>query len=237
MVTAGPLGILGRNGWFCLESDVETWPELAGWRGLRNPAVRSHFNNTFWAYGAVGDDCSRGWGPNPDLMTNLGLQYEFFCIGDQAAGDEILSERLGKGLPTLFYLWEPHPFHKRFSLNRIQLPVYKKAGFALGETDYNSDILFKVASAASQKGLATVAPKVWQLLSRFVIDRDDQETMLDMTKHGVAAMDAACSWMEKNTVAWKAWQPDEGKHSPNVALRMPLRTDIARLTGSFRTIP
>jgi hypothetical protein len=47
VVAAGPLGILGQNGWYCSEADVEHWPELAGWRGLAETEPRAHFNNTF----------------------------------------------------------------------------------------------------------------------------------------------------------------------------------------------
>ena len=50
----GNLGLIGRNGWYCLESEVERWPALAGWRGLKDPAVQEHFDNTARA-------CSRAW--------------------------------------------------------------------------------------------------------------------------------------------------------------------------------
>ena len=203
VLSAGPLGILGRNGWFCLEQEVEVSPELAGWRGLLSPNVRSHFNNTFFAYGAVGDT---DWGPVDSLMANLGLDYHIVRMESRA--NQILQERLASRLPTFFYLWEPHPFHKRFNLNRIQLPVYRTALYDEGWTDYPTSILIKAVSPALQ----ALAPKVFQLVSRFVIDRDAQETMLEMVFQGVSTMDAACAWMrnENNTATWQLWKPDDG---------------------------
>ena len=46
VVSAGALGIFGRNGWFCSEADVERWSMLMGWRGLKDNEVRQYFNNT-----------------------------------------------------------------------------------------------------------------------------------------------------------------------------------------------
>ena len=67
VVTFGPLGVLGRNGWFCREADVHRWNALAGYRGLRDPQVRRHFNGTFLAF-------ERSWGDQELRMTNLDLR-------------------------------------------------------------------------------------------------------------------------------------------------------------------
>jgi hypothetical protein len=50
VVSVGPLGILGQNGWFCTEADVARWHILTGWRGLNDGVVKEHFNNTFIAF-------------------------------------------------------------------------------------------------------------------------------------------------------------------------------------------
>ncbi len=158
-------GFLCRSGWYCLESDVARSPELAGYRGLLDPELRSYFNNTFWSYGEPGEDCYSGWGPNVELMKNLGIDFELNCMGPLA--DTIIAERLAAGIPSVFFLWEPHPLHKQYVLNRIQLPTYAQAKFDQGLSDYPTDILVKTASATLPK----LAPKVWQMLQRFMIDR------------------------------------------------------------------
>ena len=111
VVSCGSLGVFGRNGWYTLESDVEQWPALAGWRGLRDPDVRQHFNGTIFAF-------SPEWGYEEALMKNLKLNYHVHYMGDN--GIDLLKSRLIAGKPTLFYMWSPHPFVKQFNLARIQ---------------------------------------------------------------------------------------------------------------------
>jgi ABC-type proline/glycine betaine transport system substrate-binding protein len=68
-------------------------------------------------------------------LSNLGLRYAVAYLGADAATDAIRA-RLDTGLAALFYLWSPHPFHARYSLNRIQLPAYTPALFARGLSDF-----------------------------------------------------------------------------------------------------
>ena len=138
MVSFGPLGVLGRNGWFCREADVDRWNALAGYRGLRDPQVRRHFNGTFLAF-------ERSWGDQELRMTNLDLRYDVAYLGVHRAADAIRA-RLDAGLATFFYLWSPHALNSRYSLNRIQLPAHTPALFKLGLSDYPTDVLEKVAA-------------------------------------------------------------------------------------------
>ena len=50
VVSYGVLGVIGQNGWYTLEKELERWPALAGWRGLRDPEVKQHFNKTIYAF-------------------------------------------------------------------------------------------------------------------------------------------------------------------------------------------
>ena len=198
VVSFGLLGVSGRNGWFCREADVERWNALAGYRGLRDPAVRQHFNSTFFAFEAA------GWGPDQELITNLDLRYDIEYLGADKAPDTIRA-RLEDGLPTFFFLWSPHALNTRYSLNRIQLPVYTPALFERGLSDYPTDALEKVAS----KQLAEIAPLVAKLYSRFYIDNAAQEGMLaKIDALGLSVMQAVCGWMRKEVV-WQAWLPTE----------------------------
>ncbi len=200
MVSYGRLGILGRNGWFCREADVERWNTLAGWRGLRDLAVRQYFNGTFLAF-------EKDWGDEELRMSNLGLLYDVRYLGADAASD-LIRARLDADLPTFFYLWSPHPLNARYSLNRIQLPAYTPALFKQGLSDYPTDVLEKVAS----KQLAGLTPAVAELYSHFQIDNFAQESMLAMIDvEGLSAMEAVCTWMrkEENAALWKAWVPAE----------------------------
>ena len=200
MVSFGKLGVFGRNGWFCREADVERWNALAGYRGLRDPVVRRHFNGTFLAF-------ERSWGDEELRMANLDLHYDVEYLGADEAVDAIRA-RLDTGLPALFYLWSPHPLNARYSLNRISLPAYSPALFARGLSDYPTDALEKVGSAQ----LAGLAPAVAKMYSLFVIDNSAQEDILaKVDAHGLSVMQASCAWMrqEENLAVWQAWLPVE----------------------------
>jgi hypothetical protein len=180
------------------------WWDLAGWRGLQTPAVREHFSNTFYSFGGPDDTT---WGPNADLMKNLNLNYTLNFMGENA--DAILADRLRSVLPTLLYLWSPHPLLAMYQLNRISLPTYKnQALFDQGITDFPTDTLEKVAS----KTLAELAPRVYQMYSRFGLENSDQVDMLDNAERLGSTMQAACAWLTspEHVDTWReGWIPKE----------------------------
>ena len=202
VVSFGRLGIFGRNGWYCREADVEHWNALAGYRGLRDPAVRQYFNGTFLAF-------EKDWGPNQALITNLVLRYDVAYLGAHAAPAEIRA-RLDAGVPAFFFLWSPYALNARYRLNRIQLPAYTPALFKQGLADFPTDVLEKVAS----KQLAALTPMVAELYSLFRLDNSAQESMLAMIEaEGLSVMQAVCAWMQKeeNIAVWQAWLPAEAR--------------------------
>jgi hypothetical protein len=231
VVSFGRLGVLGRNGWYCREADVERWNALAGWRGLKDPQVRRHFNGSFLAFEA------EGWGPNQQLMTNLNLPFEMDYLGASAAN--VIRARLDAGLPALFYLWSPHAFNARYSLNRIQLPAYSPAQFEHGLSDYPMDVLEKVGA----KTLSEHTPDLAELYARFSIDNSAQESMLAAMDSGLSAMQAACTWMrtEENAAIWGAWLPvtklacDPGNYVVNESSCAPCPAGSASFGGSVST--
>ena len=231
MVSFGRLGVLGRNGWYCREADVERWNALAGWRGLKDPAIRQHFGR-FLAFEA------NGWGPNQELMTNLNLPFGIEYLGASAAED-VIRARLDAGLPALFYLWSPHAFNARYSLNRIQLPAYSPLQFEHGLSDYPMDVLEKVGA----KTLSEHTPDLAELYARFSIDNSAQESMLAAMDSGLSAMQAACTWMrtEENAAIWGAWLPvtklacDPGNYVVNESSCAPCPAGSASFGGSVST--
>ena len=185
---------------------MDHWNAVAGWRGLKDPAVRRYFNGTFLAF-------EKDWGDEVLRMSNLGLRYDVAYLGADTAPDAIRG-RLDAGESAFFYLWSPHPFNARYSLNRIQLPAYSPVLFAQGLSDYPTDVLEKVAS----KQLAFLTPMVAELYSRFQIGNSAQESMLaSIDGEGSSVMEAVCAWMrkEENSAVWKAWLPVE-KHTCDV---------------------
>jgi hypothetical protein len=45
-LNAGPLGVLGQNGLYTQEANLDEFADLAGWRGLGNPRVKALFNSS-----------------------------------------------------------------------------------------------------------------------------------------------------------------------------------------------
>ncbi len=58
---------------------MERWPAVAGWRGLKDPAVREYFNNTFYAFEKV-------YGKEELLLPFLNMSYQISYGGSDAEG-------------------------------------------------------------------------------------------------------------------------------------------------------
>ena len=156
-------------GWYVSESEIERWPALAGYRGLRDPDVQQHFNGTLYSFGTYGVD-SDTWGPQVKMLKGLGLDFRVVWMGDSDTSEALIKSRLSTGTPMLFYLWDPHPLSDEYKLSRIQLPRYDADLFLEGKTDYPVDVPEKVFSA----GLARLAPEVHGFYYRFRINNAAQ---------------------------------------------------------------
>ena len=188
-----------------LERDVAVWPALAGWRGLLDPAVRSHYNGTLFCFGTAGVD-SVLWGPQDALMRSLRLGYDIVWMGSAEDSEATLKARLDSGLPTLFFLWSPHQFLSQYALSRIQLPTYSAERYAA----YSSDFPFELLEKAAFKNLAQMAPRVYDLYCRFRLDNAVQEILLQAVSiGGQSIMQAACGWLRNpsNSAQWATWIP------------------------------
>ena len=190
-----------------LDSDVDRWPALAGWRGLLDPVVGTHFNRTFFCFGTPGVDAGL-WGPQDALIRNLGIGYRIEWMGSSEDSEATLKARLDSGLPTFFFLWSPHQFLSRYAPSRIQLPTYSAERYAQSLSDFPTELLEKAAF----KGLPVVAPSVYDLYCRFRLDNTAQESLLDfVAMGGLSVMQAACGWLSdpRNSAKWKSWIPLE----------------------------
>ncbi len=200
----GQLGVIARNGWYCLEKEVSRWPALAGYRGLQLPEVQEYFNHTLHAQ-------SIDWGGDEEAMlVNFGLDPGIQIVYEGADdGPVLLKQSLLQGKSVLLYMWTPSALLKQFNLSRISLPEYKNKQLYLdGKSDYPLDVINKAASSS----LPSLAPKVYDLYSRFVLDNEIQMNMLaDLDDRQSNVRQIACDWMldPKNNATWRAWIPEE----------------------------
>jgi ABC-type proline/glycine betaine transport system substrate-binding protein len=132
-LTGWCIPLVCRVGWYTQTSNVQRWPALAGFRGLRDPAAQALFNATMFAF-------SESWGDNiTGLMSNLHLPYTVDFVGSETAL-ALIKNRLKADLPTLFYLWTPHALHLEYDLERIQLPRHSSPGFAAATSDFPIEV-------------------------------------------------------------------------------------------------
>jgi hypothetical protein len=187
-----------------VEKDVERWPALAGYRGLRDPDVHRHFNGTLFSFGTYGMD-SDTWGPQQEILRGLGLEYRVGWMGSSEESEAFIKSRLDADLPILFYLWDPHPLIEQYKLSRIQLPRYEGSHpYLEGKTDFPVDVLEKVFSSK----LASFAPEVHDFYIRFRIDNAVQrQIMLAVDSQGLSVPQATCAWIRTpaNTERWRRW--------------------------------
>ena len=204
MIGAGPVGLIGRNGWFVRERDVETNPAIAGWRGLALTEVRAWFNNTLFAFGTEGLDLET-WGPVDDLNANLGLKYNVVRMGSIASGEALLAYRLELGLPTLMCLWDPHPMITKYQLARVALPQYSARLYKKGLSDFPADVILKVEAAH----FPAYAPRAHLLFTRFAVDNEALTTMMARALDGATHPQAACAWLKdpESQDSWRHWIP------------------------------
>ncbi len=241
-----PLQVLGRNGWYCLQADVEQLPSLAGWRGLRDATIIELFNATLYVFAS-------DWGPDAELLRFLKLPYQVVELGVPAA-EAFLESRLEAGLPTLFYLWTPHIFHAKYRLNRIQLPEFStRANFSEGKSDYPTEVnamprifaidwvwssckgvkgvmrSLKVLEKSGSRSLEQRAMPVQEFYRRFTINNAAQiAAAFRVGAEGVSIREAACDWLRapENAKEWITWIP-----APVCPVGMRLHT--SSVNGSF----
>lgn len=206
----GELGAVGRIGWFVPSYVINENPDLASWEGYNDPAVGAMF-----ATPETGDN-GRFLGTDPSYSTfdeqiidNLGLPFEVFYSGSEAATVAELDARVAAAEPVLMYWWTPTAAVSKYDLVKVDLPAYNDdcgASMAAGDggvdCDYPEDVIIKAASGQ----LAEKAPDVYEFLTSFTITNEDQLSMLPAVEiDGEDPEDVAATWVADNSDTWSAW--------------------------------
>lgn len=210
VVHLGPLGSVGKIGWFVPRYVVEAEPELATWAGFDDPAVAAGF--------ATAESGSNGrfLGMNPDyrqfdqeIIDSLGLPFRVEFSGSEEKSLIELQKKTEAQEPILLYWWTPTAAVAQFDLVSVGLPERTEAcaeamavGFGRIDCDYPSDELFKVSSVS----LATKAPDVARFLREFTLTTEDQMALLVLVEQEGQTIDgAAAAWIEEHESRWRAW--------------------------------
>ncbi len=206
----GPLGAVGKIGWFVPSYVIEENPELATWEGFMSQEAAELFAT------AETGDLGRVLGTDPSysqydeqIITNLGLPFQVQFSGSEPATVAELEARVSANEPIVMYWWTPTAAVAKFDLVNVALPAYNDecgASAAAGDggvdCDYPEDVLFKAASSQ----LKEKAPDVYEFLQNFTITTDDQLEMLPpMEIDGEDPAKVAADWVAAHQDTWQAW--------------------------------
>jgi glycine betaine/proline transport system substrate-binding protein len=207
----GPLGPVGKIGWYMPSYLLTDYPELATWEGLK-----SDDNAKLFATAETGDmgqflTGDPSWTQyEDDIIENLGLDLQIVAAGSEEAILAALDAANSRQDPLLFYFWTPHSVHARYDLTEMSLPPYSDDCYAKAESggvecDYPSDVLFKIFWG----GLADAAPDAHTLLANMHYTTDDQIEMIAAVElQGQSVEEAARAWLDANEDVWRSWLPD-----------------------------
>jgi len=188
----GPLGVIGKIGWYVPGYLVESDPSLATWEGIKENA--DLFRTA--ASGEAGQFLTGEptWSSHDqEIITTLGLNLKIVYSGSENDLLAAIDAAFAEEKPLLFYFWSPHAFSTKHELSEVALPP---------DARYGTDVTYKAVAAR----LSDAAPAAYGLLKRFSLSNSDQIAMMaEMTRSGVGTAEAAAAWVAQNEPTWRTW--------------------------------
>lgn len=210
VVNGGPLGVVGKIGWYMPSYVLDADPALATWEGLATPEAAALFAT------AETGDLGQFLAGDPsfvqydaDIIKNLGLPFQVVNAGSEEAILAALDSAASRSEPLLFYFWTPHSVHAKYELTEVALPEHTEECYAEADSggvacDYPADELFKIFWS----GLEETVPDVHTLLSNMSYTTEDQIQMIAAVElDGKSLDEAAHAWLDANQATWQGWLP------------------------------
>jgi glycine betaine/proline transport system substrate-binding protein len=208
VVDGGPLGVIGKIGWYLPTYVLDQCPDCATVEGLN--ANASLFVTTETGdLGQMLDGDPSFVSFDAQIVESLGLDFEVVVAGSEAALLAELDQAIANEEPLLFYWYTPHWGNTVYDLTEVALPaVTEECTAAAAEggdgyaCDYPEDVLYKAFSA----DLATKAPEAFAFLSAMSYDNLTQETIAKgVDVDGQDPAEAAQAWVDANSAVWQPW--------------------------------
>ncbi len=194
----GPLGVVGKIGWYVPAYMLDREPSLATWEGLK--AHTDLFKTS--ASGNQGQllEGDPSWTyHDQQIITALGLNLKIVQAGSESALIAAIDDAYNHRDPLLFYFWTPHSIHGKYQLSEVQLPPFAHDCTGCG---YPADVLFKAASSK----LAQIAPAAHRFLQNMnLTDADQISLMAEVDLNGKTPEAAARAWLDQNEAKWSLW--------------------------------
>jgi glycine betaine/proline transport system substrate-binding protein len=209
----GPLGPVGKIGWYIPGYLLQEHPELTTWEGLANPEIAALFRTEKSGEKGqflAGDPTWTQY--DQQIIDNLGLDFQVVFAGSEKALLEELGAAYEQKKPLLFYFYTPHSAFTLYDLVEIKLPPFtdecqtrrETRGEGVVNCDYPPDILLKVANPRLQ----AEAPEAYHLLKEIYISTDDQTEMIAAVElEGKTVEQAVRAWLDRHERTWQNWLP------------------------------
>jgi glycine betaine/proline transport system substrate-binding protein len=206
----GPLGPIGKIGWYIPTYLLTDHPELATWEGFTTPEAAQLFATAETGTSGQFLTGDPSWVQyDADIIKNLGMDFQVVTAGSEDALLAALDAAYGRQEPLLFYFYKPHAIFAQYDLTEVELPPYSEECYAKKDSggidcDYPDDVLFKIFWV----GLKEAAPDAYTLLKNMNYDTDTQIRMIAAVEvDGNSVEDAARAWVDANESVWSAWLP------------------------------
>jgi glycine betaine/proline transport system substrate-binding protein len=206
VVNMGPLGAIGKIGWFVTPNALEQFPQLATWEGLKDPAVVKAFATA--GSGSQGrflamDPSFAGY--EEEIIKNLGLNFKVQYSGSEVSTQAEIIAMTEAKKPLIMYYWTPTAAVGKYGLINIALPpatVDCAAETDKCDGDFPDDVLFKVASAK----LEAKDANVFNFFKNYQMTTEDQLATLPLVEIDKRdAAEVAAEWIAANEAVWSAW--------------------------------
>lgn len=202
----GYLGPIGKIGWYIPAYLRNEHPELATWRGFKDPANVALFAPAHGSKGVfyTGDPTWTQY--DNQIIKNLGLNFEVKVLGSEDALLKTVDSAYKQKKPIVFYFWTPHWAHVLYDLVPVELPAYSDSCYSNLNggvaCDYPKDQLTKVFWS----GFKDHSPRAYQFLKKFSYSNQDQIGMLaEVQINKKSVEEVARDWTQKNENVWKPW--------------------------------
>lgn len=228
-IAAGQVQVVGdtlqggaEQGWyvpeFVVKGDPERGieaaaPELRSWQDLSR--YKDLFRDPEQPDKGRFLNCPTGWvceTTNSRLLSLYGLDdhYTNFRAGTGAALDAAISSAHERGVPLLFYYWQPAGLMAKYRLHRIELPPFDAhcwEAIVSGEGEpCPTDFLKARLAVAVSTPFAEANPAIVAFLERVSFQPAQlNQAILEMTEERIAGDRMAERFLETHPQAWAGW--------------------------------